>query len=178
MVDRDPLPISSAKRKARRAKRFSNDKLLDATGWRLLRELQGDARLSFHQLGARVGLSAPAVAERVRRLEEAGIIAGYRAIVPHARVGLGIVAFIRLTEMNHDRYYERMLAAVTAMPRVLEAHHVAGEDSFILKVAVADVQELEHVIAQLTRLGRSVTGIVLSTLLTRPLVEPPMPLRP
>jgi Lrp/AsnC family leucine-responsive transcriptional regulator len=157
--------------------RFPDGKLLDATNWRLLEALQADARLSFHELGRRVGLTAPAVAERVRRLEQAGVITGYRAVVPRPRVGLPILAFIRLLGMNNERYYERMLAAVSAMPRVLEAHHVAGDDSFILKVAAADVQELEHVIAQLTRLGRSVTSIVLSTLLTREQVTSPGPIR-
>jgi Lrp/AsnC family transcriptional regulator, leucine-responsive regulatory protein len=170
------MSISPAKRKPRRRARLSNEKLLDATGWKLLRALQADARLSFHQLGDRVGLSAPAAAERVRRMEDAGLIAGYRAVVPLAAAGLTITAFVRVLGMNNERYYERMLAAVNAMPRVLEAHHVAGDDSFVLKVAAADVQELEHVIAQLTRLGRSVTSIVLSTLLKRETVEEPRPL--
>jgi Lrp/AsnC family leucine-responsive transcriptional regulator len=147
--------------------------LLDPIGWKLLHALQADARLSSHQLGARVGLSAPAAAERVRRMEQAGLIAGYRAVVPLEGVGLPILAFVRVLGMNHDRYYERMLAAVNAMPRVLEAHHVAGDDSFVLKLAAADVQELEHVIGQLTRLGRSVTSIVLSTLLSRDTVDEP-----
>ena len=163
----------SARSKPKLRKRIPDGKLLDATNWKLLDALQADARLSFHELGRRVGLSAPAVAERVRRLELAGVIAGYRALVPRARVGLPIVAFIRLLGMNNERYYERMQAAVNAMPRVIEAHHVAGDDSFILKVAAADVQELEHVIAQLTRLGRSVTSIVLFTLLTRDAVREP-----
>jgi Lrp/AsnC family leucine-responsive transcriptional regulator len=167
------MSISLRKRKAKRRALFSTDKLLDATGWKLLRALQTDGRLSSHRLGDAVGLSAPAAAERVRRMEEAGIIEGYRAVVPLAGVGLPILAFVRVLGMNHERYYERMLAAVNAMPRVLEAHHVAGDDSFILKIAAADVQELEHVIAQLTRLGRSVTSIVLSTLLRRETVDEP-----
>ena len=167
------MSISLRKRKAKSRARISNDKLLDATGWKLLRALQADGRLSSHQLSAAVGLSAPAAAERVRRMEDAGIIAGYRAVVPLSGVGLPILAFVRVLGMNHERYYERMLAAVNGMPRVLEAHHVAGDDSFILKIAAADVQELEHVIAQLTRLGRSVTSIVLSTLLRRETVDEP-----
>ena len=170
------MSISLRKRKAAKVRRIPRDKLLDAVGWRLLRELQADARLSSHQLAARVGLSAPAVAERVRRLEDAGFIAGYRAVVPLAAAGLPILAFVRVLGMNHERYYERMLSAVNAMPRVLEARHVAGDDSFILKVAAADVHELEHVIALLTRMGRSVTSIVLSTLLRRDTVEQPRPL--
>jgi Lrp/AsnC family leucine-responsive transcriptional regulator len=167
------MSISLRKRKPKGVRRISNEKLLDPIGWKLLHALQADARLSSHQLGARVGLSAPAAAERVRRMEQAGLIAGYRAVVPLKGVGLPMLAFVRVLGMNHDRYYERMLAAVNAMPRVLEAHHVAGDDSFVLKLAAADVQELEHVIGQLTRLGRSVTSIVLSTLLSRDTVDEP-----
>ena len=161
------MPVSRANSKAGRAAGFPDGKLLDATGWKILAALQAEARLSFHELGRRVGLSAPAAAERVRRLEEAGIIAGYRAVVPAERIGLDVVAFVRVLAMNHDRYYERMSAAVAAMPQVLEAHHVAGEDAFILKVVAADVHQLERVLAQLTRLGRTVSSIVLSSLVAR-----------
>jgi Lrp/AsnC family leucine-responsive transcriptional regulator len=164
---------SLRKRKAKRGKRLTNDRLLDAPGWRLLEALQQDARLSFHQLGARIGLSPPAVAERVRRMEQAGLIAGYRAVVPLAQVGLPLTAFVRVIGMNPERYHHRMRTALQAMPRVLEAHHVAGDDSFIIKVAAADVAELEHMIAQLTQLGRSVTSIVLSTLIVRDTVAEP-----
>src|SRR4030042_4992706 len=75
---------------------LDNDKLLDATGWQILRELEANARLSFAELGRRVGLSLPAVAERVRKMEDAGIITGYRAQVDPARVGLPIRAFVRI----------------------------------------------------------------------------------
>jgi Lrp/AsnC family leucine-responsive transcriptional regulator len=173
VVDETAMSISLRKRKPKPTRRLSHDKLLDSVGWKLLRALQADARLSSYELGAQVGLSAPAAAERVRRMEQAGLIAGYRAVVPLQNVGLSILAFIRVVGASNDRYYERMQTALRAMPRVLEAHHVAGDDSFIIKVAVADVQELEHVIAHFTRLGHSVTSIVLSTLLTRDTVEEP-----
>jgi len=163
--------------KAKRSQRFPNGKLLDATGWRILSALQHDARLSFHELGRRVGLTAPAVAERVRRLEQAGLIAGYRAVVPLERAGLPLLAFIRVLGMNHERYYDRMQAALQGLPRVVEAYHVAGEDSFILKVAARDTADLEHMIAQLTRLGRSVTSIVLSSLVVRTTVDESLRLR-
>lgn len=161
------MSLSGSNPKAGTAVRFPDGKLLDATGWKILAALRADGRLSFHELGRRVGLTAPAAAERVRRLEEAGIIAGYRAVIPAERIGLEVVAFVRVLAMNHDRYYERMAAAVAAMPQVLEAHHVAGEDAFILKVVAADVHQLERVLAQLTRLGRTVSSIVLSSLVSR-----------
>jgi Lrp/AsnC family leucine-responsive transcriptional regulator len=100
-------------------------------GWRLLRELQADARLSFAELGRRVGLSLPAVAERVRRMEEAGIITGYHAEVSLSKVGLPITAFIRLN-VPRDRY-PAFTALIHDLSEVLECHHLSGSDSFILK---------------------------------------------
>jgi Lrp/AsnC family leucine-responsive transcriptional regulator len=79
---------------------FHDDYLLDETGWQILRELQNNARLSFHELGRRVGLSSPAVAERVRKLEDAGIIIGYEARVAPLKVGLPLLAFIRITNSS------------------------------------------------------------------------------
>lgn len=76
---------------------FKDDFLLDETGWNILRELQRDARQSFPELGRRVGLSSPAVAERVRKLEDAGVITGYGARINPAKVGLPMMAFVRLT---------------------------------------------------------------------------------
>src|SRR5512135_1233222 len=109
-------------------------KLLDGTGWRILRELQLDARLSFAELGRRVGLSKPAVAERVRNLEAAGVISGYRAEVDLAKVGYPILAVIRMSAVGD--VLARITAAVCAMPEVLECHRGTGTDSFTMKVAV------------------------------------------
>lgn len=167
------MPNSPSKRKARSKRRLPIDKLLDKTGWAILAALQQDARLSFHQLGRLVGLSAPATAERVRRLEEAGVIAGYRAVVPPEMIGLAITAFVRLTGVSPERYYARASTLFASIPGVREAHHVAGDDSFIVKVAARDVERLERIIGKLTTFGRSVTSIVLSTPLTRPVFDRP-----
>src|SRR5215467_7996811 len=75
------------------------ERLLDETGWRILQELQQNARLSFSELGQRVGLSSPAVTERVRRMEDAGIITGYHAEVDPARLGFPVLAIIRMTSL-------------------------------------------------------------------------------
>jgi len=139
---------------------LENEKLLDETGWQLLRELQQNARLSFSELGQRIGLSSPAVAERIRRMEDAGIITGYRAEINAAKVGYPITAFIRLNPFG-DRS-TRISAAVSHMPEVLECYRVTGEDCHIMKVMVSSVEHLEALLDQLAHYGQSTTSIVLS----------------
>jgi len=139
----------------------SSEKLLDDLGWRLLHELQANARVSFAELGRRVGLSVPAVTERVRKMEDAGIIAGYRATIDLARIGLPIQAFIRMSIVGD--VFTRITTAVKAMPEVLECHRGTGADSFIMKVAVASVEHLEALIDRLTPFGTTSTSIVLSS---------------
>jgi Lrp/AsnC family transcriptional regulator, leucine-responsive regulatory protein len=147
----------------------STARCLDDVGWRILHELQCNARLSFAELGRRVGLSVPAVTERVRKLEEAGIITGYRAEVDRSKVGLPIHAFIRMSVVGD--VFNRVVAAVKAMPEVLECHRGTGADSFTMKVAVASVAHLESLIDRLTPFGTTSTSIVLSSPVTRRDVE-------
>ncbi|MDO5562229.1 MAG: Lrp/AsnC family transcriptional regulator [Synergistaceae bacterium] len=145
-----------------------NSKLLDDIGRQILRILQEDGRISFNELGRRVGLSSPAVAERVRRMEEAGIILGYRAIVDHGRIGYPIMAFIRLSIPVANLAQSDELAK--SIPEVLECHHLTGSDGVILKVAVSSVGHLEEVISQMGSCGMTTTAIVLSSPVTgRPL---------
>lgn len=146
-------------------------KLLDEVGRNILRALQTNARLSFAELGRRVGLSLPAVAERVRRMEEAGILAGYRAIVNPAKIGLPVMAFVRISTAGNR--YAALIAAVCKQPEVLECHHVTGTDSFIMKVAAASISHLEAVITRLSVYGPTTTSIVLSSPVTQQGVEPP-----
>lgn len=135
---------------------------LDETGWQILEELQQNGRISFAELGRRVGLTLPAVAERVRKMEDAGIITGFHAEVDPARIGLPIAAFIRISVVGD--VFARVAKAVRDMPEVLECHRGTGADSFTLKVAVESVQHLERVIDELTPFGTTSTSIVLSTL--------------
>jgi Lrp/AsnC family transcriptional regulator, leucine-responsive regulatory protein len=135
-----------------------SDRLLDVIGWRLLHELQRDARLSYSELGARVGLSPSAVAERLRRLEEAGIITGYRAEVNTAKLGLPITAFIRCSSPG-----PQIGNIARASPEVLECHRITGGDAFILKVIVASVAHLEAFIDRLMPYGQPTTSLVLSS---------------
>jgi Lrp/AsnC family leucine-responsive transcriptional regulator len=140
---------------------FRTESLLDEVGWRILLALQADARLSFSALGRRVGLSAPAVAERVRRLEDAGIIRGYRVDLNLEKAGCPITAFIRVS--TPEPQFARLKSLAVELREVLECHHVTGADSLVLKVAATSVSHLEKVIEQLGRYGTPTTSIILSS---------------
>ncbi len=148
---------------------LDSEKLLDEIGWHILRELNENARISFAELGRRVGLSVPAVTERVRRMEDAGIIRGYRTELNLAKVGLPIIAFMRLSMVGD--VYSRLTALLKEIPEIVECHRVTGGDSFILKVHVSSVEHLEELIDKFTPIATTVTTIVLSTLVDRAVVE-------
>ena len=149
------------------------DRLLDPVGWQILSALQEDARLSFAEIGRQVGLSLPAVAERVRRMEEAGIITGYHAQVNGQTIGRPIMAFVRIN-MPGERY-PAFIALAHTSPEVLECHHLSGADSFILKVIVSSIPHLETLVTRLGAYGQTTTSIVLSSPLTRRNLEPESP---
>jgi Lrp/AsnC family leucine-responsive transcriptional regulator len=151
--------------------RLRIERVLDEIGWRLLEALQADARLSFSALGRRVGLSAPAVAERVRRLEDAGIIRGYRLELGLEPLGLPISALIRVSAPEEK--CPGLKAFVAGLPEVLECHHVTGSDSFVLRVAASTVGHLEAVIEALGRFGTPTTSIILSSPVARRALSSP-----
>jgi Lrp/AsnC family leucine-responsive transcriptional regulator len=138
---------------------------LDDTDWRILRELQHNARLSFAELGRTVNLSRPAVAERMRRLEELGIIAGYRAEIDLSRLGYSITAFVRV-KAQADKL-ETLAGMIKASPEVLECHRGMGDDSFIVKVVVSSLPHLESVLDRFAANGQVATSIALSTVMTK-----------
>ena len=140
---------------------FRMERVLDDVGWRIVVALQTDARLSFSALGRRVGLSPPAAAERVRRLEDAGIITGYRAELNVEKLGFAITAMVRITSPEH--HFSRLKTLVREIPEVLEAHHVTGADTLVLRVTAMSVGHLERVIEQLGRYGTPTTSIILSS---------------
>jgi Lrp/AsnC family leucine-responsive transcriptional regulator len=143
---------------------------LDATDWQLLEVLQNEARASYTELGKQVGLTRPAVAERVRRLEEIGVIKGYRAEIDPVKLGLPILAFVRIGAIGD--VFASVAKVVLEIPEVMECHRGTGGECFILKVRVASLQHLEAVIDQLTRFGQVTTSIVLSSVLThRPMMR-------
>ncbi|RMI38325.1 Lrp/AsnC family transcriptional regulator [Actinomadura harenae] len=136
---------------------------MDATDWRILTELQRDARISFSELGRRVSLTAPAVAERVRRLSERGVVEGFAARINLERVGLPILAFVMIRFPGSDfREYVRRLEGVH---EIVECHHVTGDDCFIAKVAARSMRHLEEVVSGLARFGSTSTTVVYSTVI-------------
>lgn len=135
--------------------------MIDQIGWKILKELQIDARISFAELGRRVGLTTPAVIERVRKLEEAKIITGYRVEIDTAKVGLPITAFLRMSISGVD--YSHIVEVAKEAEEVLECHRGTGGDSFIMKVAVSSVEHLQTLIDKLTPYGITTTSIVLSS---------------
>jgi Lrp/AsnC family leucine-responsive transcriptional regulator len=140
-------------------------KLLDDVGWKILSELQENARVSFAELGRRVGLSTPAALERVRRMEEAGIILGYHAEVDRAKVGIPITAFIRISVVGE--MLQRVIGIAEKLDEVLECHRVTGTDSFIIKVGVSSVEHLQHLFDQFSPYTATTTSIILSSPVTR-----------
>ncbi|MFD9035140.1 Lrp/AsnC family transcriptional regulator [Streptomyces sp. NPDC059567] len=137
----------------------------DATDWRILQALQTEGRASFAELARAVSMSASAVTERVRRLEEAGVIAGYTAVVDQERLGLPILAFVRLRYPNGNYKPFHDLVAIT--PEILEAHHVTGDDCFVIKVAARSMKHLEEVSGKIATLGSVTTNVVYSSPLPR-----------
>jgi Lrp/AsnC family leucine-responsive transcriptional regulator len=139
--------------------------LLDEIGVNLLLALQQDARLSYAELGRRVGLSPAAAAERLRRLEEAGVITGYRVEIDREALGLPVLAIVRMS--CDGAKYRPFLKAVKEMENVTECHHVSGGDAFIMKVVAAGVEELGKVVEKLLDFGVPTTSIVFSSVVDR-----------
>ena len=142
---------------------------LDDIDRKVLTELQVDARISYAELGRRVGLTTPAVIERVRKLEDAGVITGYRAEIDTAKVGLPITAFVRMSIAGVD--YSHIIEVAEQSNEVLECHRGTGGDSFIMKVAVSSVEHLQQIIDKLTPYGVTTTAIVLSSPVKRRVID-------
>ncbi|HEX7868009.1 MAG TPA: Lrp/AsnC family transcriptional regulator [Variovorax sp.] len=137
---------------------FSLNPALDAHDTRILAELQADARLTMAELGRRVHLSQPAVTERVKKLEAAGVISGYRATVNLGKLGYGIRAIIRVGRADYDL----VVKLVQETPECVNAYNVTGEDSWILEIAVIDVSHLDAVLTKFCILTETATSIILN----------------
>ncbi len=148
----------------------TKEKHLDPLGWKMLIELQKDARISFAELGRRVGLSTPAAAQRVRRMEDEGIIRAYRAEISPSHVGLPITAFIRMSIVGD--VLARLTAQLRSMPEIIECYRGTGADSFIMRVNVISVEHLNHVIDCLTPYGTTSTSLVLGSVVEKNLLGP------
>jgi Lrp/AsnC family transcriptional regulator, leucine-responsive regulatory protein len=144
--------------------------MLDATNRRILEELQADARLSMAELGRRVNLTPPAVAERVQRLERDGVISGYHAHVDPKALGYSVAAVVRVAPATRE--LDRIREVARETPEVVECHRITGEDCFFLKLHLQAIDQLEEVLDRFTPYGRTTTSIIHSS----PVDGRPLPL--
>jgi len=138
-----------------------DSKVIDETNLRLLEELQRDARLSLAELGRRVGLTAPAVAERLQRLEAQQVIRGYHADVDPDAVGYPLTAVIRVRPA--PRQLRKVAELAKDTPEVVECHRITGEDCYLIRAHVRSVSHLEEMIDRFVLYGQTTTSIVQSS---------------
>lgn len=147
---------------------------MDALDYRIVDMLQRDGRATQLEISRVVRLSQPAVAERIRKLEERGVITGYAARVDASKLGKDITAFVGVT-IEHPKYFESFARKVAAMPEVLEAHRVAGQDSYLLKIKTANTKTLDQLLVETLRtlsgVTRTHTTIVLTSIKEETLVS-------
>lgn len=148
-------------RNTRSGRVSADDPSLDDTSRRIVAELQRDGRLTIAELGRRVGLSAPAVTERLQRLEAAGVIRGYHADVEPRALGLSLSAVIRIRPAPGQ--LRNVADAAIETDEVVECHRITGEDCYIMRAHVRDVEHLEELIDRFTPLGQTTTSIVQSS---------------
>src|SRR5258707_14702958 len=144
---------------------------IDSVNLRIVEELQQDPRVTMSELGRRVGMSSPAVTERVRRLEEAGVIRGYRLELNPTALGLPIAAYIRIRP--NPGQLPRIAELAQQIPEVVECHRVTGEDCFILKVHIPAIDQLDRLLDSFLLYGSTTTTIIQSSPV--PLRPPPLP---
>ena len=157
MVNRRPRP-----------ERAYEPKEIDGVDLRILGELQADGRLSLAELGRRVGLSAPAVADRVQRLEETGVITGYHADVDPRAVGFPVTVMVRINPAV--RVLPRIAKIAEEIPEIVECHRITGDDCFIFTAHLRNVHDLEPILDRFAPYGRTTTSLVhAATVPRRPL---------
>jgi Lrp/AsnC family leucine-responsive transcriptional regulator len=143
---------------------------LDEVNLRLLSELQHDPRLSISKLARRVGMSSPAVAERIQRLESAGVISGYRMDVDPKALGLPVTAFARVRPAPGQ--LPRCMEVASEIPQVVECYRITGEDCLLVKLHAESIEALEELLDLFLRYGQTSTSIVVSS----PVPQRPLPL--
>jgi len=147
---------------------------IDSLNIRILEELQREPRLTMTELGRRVGMSSPAVTERVRRLEEAGVIRGYSLDLDPVALGLPIAAYVRIRPNSGQ--LPRIAELAQQIPEVVECHRVTGEDCFVLKVHIPSIDQLDRLLDSFLLYGSTTTTIIQSSPV--PLRPPPLPTDP
>lgn len=161
--------FKAQKKEIAHSKLRSEDSGLDSIDAAILRELCEDARIPRAELSRRVGLSAPSVADRVRRLEDVGIIAGYGARIDPARLGYGLTILIRARPLPGEM--ANMIEAIQDTPQIVACDRVSGEDCFVARAHVRDVAEMEAVIDRIVPFGATNSSIVQSSPVEERLVE-------
>ena len=136
---------------------------VDSISWRLIESLQHNARLSFAELGRKVGLSTPAVAERIHRMEDAGIISGYHASLNMSKLGAPIRVLVRLTIPGGDIQISRTVTAIKELSEINRCYRITGDESFVIEANVVSIRHLEALIDRLSGLGATSTSTVLSS---------------
>jgi Lrp/AsnC family leucine-responsive transcriptional regulator len=139
----------------------TRSQLLDELNIRILEELSADPRLRTTELARRLGVSTPTVRERVGRLEESGVIRGYRLDIDPAALGRPVAAWVRLRPGSHQ--IAKIVELAERIPEVVECHRISGEDCFLLRVQVAEIAALEGVLDQFLPHGQTTSSFVVST---------------
>lgn len=134
---------------------------LDAIDWKIIEALQENARMSMAALGREIGLSAPAAAERIRRLEQRRVIRAYRAEIDLEHVGLMVQAIVRIKATGHD--LDKATRQLCAFPEVFECYRATGGDCFVLRIALSDIKELQKFLDRIAPFGDLTTSVILST---------------
>ena len=135
----------------------------DEVSWKILEALQHNARQSFAEIGRQIGLSTPAIAERVHRLEEAGVITGYHVALDLAKLGVPIRVLVRLTIPGGDLQVKRTVAAIKDLTEISRCHRITGDESFVIEANVVSIRHMEALIDKLSALGATSTSTVLSS---------------
>jgi Lrp/AsnC family leucine-responsive transcriptional regulator len=161
MKETDPMSLNS------------QNELLDGKNIELLRLLQGDPRQPIAELARRIGMAGPAVRERVQRLEQAGVIRGYRLDIDPRAIGLPVAAIIRVRPAPGQ--LQRVAELAREMPNVTECHRVTGEDCFVVKIQLEAIDSLDRVLDRFLALGTTTTSIIQSSPV--PMRPPPLPER-
>jgi Lrp/AsnC family leucine-responsive transcriptional regulator len=144
--------------------------LLDETDRRILEELERDGRLTMAELGRRITLSPPAVAERVQRLERSGVITGYKAVIDPKAIGYPLAAVVRVRPAS--RQLHRIPAVAEATPEVVECYRITGEDCFFIKLHLRSIDDLEEILDRFVEYGQTTTSLIHSA----PVANRPLPL--
>jgi Lrp/AsnC family transcriptional regulator, leucine-responsive regulatory protein len=140
---------------------------IDSKDLDIIEALQANARAPLSELGRTIGLSQPAISERVKRLEEAGVIEGYAAKINPRALGLGLTAIIRL-QTTHE-HIKTCLKRFVEIPHIIEVHRVTGDDCFVLKVLVPAPEDLETIVDRIAGFGAVTTSLVLRSEPARPI---------